>query len=200
MDCEKVGKLIKQLRKEHGYTQQQVANALNISNKTVSKWENGFGCPDVSLLGELSIVLGVDLEQMLKGRLRMNQFDNGNMKRVKFYVCPFCGNVLTGTGSGSISCCGRKLTPLIPKMHLSEHTFTIKEIDLDYYVSSKHPMSKEHYITFIACVGTDKVLLNRLYPEQSCAVRIPLSFHKGIIYAYCTEHGLWAMPMEIENE
>lgn len=41
MDCAKIGKLILQLRREKGLTQRQVAEQLNISNKTVSKWECG---------------------------------------------------------------------------------------------------------------------------------------------------------------
>ena len=53
MDCMKVGKLILQLRTEKGLTQKQVADQLNISNKTISKWECGLGCPDVSLWEEL---------------------------------------------------------------------------------------------------------------------------------------------------
>lgn len=54
MDCAKVGKLISQLRTEKGLTQRQVAEQLNISNKTVSKWECGLGCPDVTLWENLS--------------------------------------------------------------------------------------------------------------------------------------------------
>ena len=58
MDCMKVGKLILQFRTEKGLTQKQVADQLNISNKTISKWECGLGCPDVSLWEELANVLG----------------------------------------------------------------------------------------------------------------------------------------------
>lgn len=195
MDTIKIGKLIGQLRKEQGFTQQQVANALHISNKTVSKWENGLGLPDVSLLENLSIILGADLEQILRGRLKTNQFNNGNMKKIKFYVCPSCGNVLTSMENSSISCCGRRLSPLMPQMKLPGHAFKIEEVDLDYYVSSSHPMNKNHYISFIACVETDKLFLHRLYPEQSCAIRIPHFFHSGVLYAYCTEHGLCAITL-----
>lgn len=196
MDCIKVGNLINQLRKERGYTQQQVADALNITNKTVSKWERGLGCPDVSLLSELSVVLGSDLEQMLNGKLRANRVDAGNMKKLKFYVCTVCGNILTSTGNSNISCCGRKLSALVPQMHLANHALSIEEVDMEYYIFSEHPMNKEHYVSFIAYAETDKVLLYRLYPEQSCDVRIPIPFHDGILFAYCTEHGLWAMPLK----
>ncbi|MEG2687220.1 MAG: helix-turn-helix transcriptional regulator, partial [Christensenellaceae bacterium] len=54
MDCKKVGILIRGLRKEKKLTQKQLADAMNISDKTISKWERGLGCPDVSLLHGLS--------------------------------------------------------------------------------------------------------------------------------------------------
>jgi len=61
MDCEKIGKLIRSLRIERGLTQKNVADALGISNKTVSKWECGLGCPDLDLWPDLSVVLGADM-------------------------------------------------------------------------------------------------------------------------------------------
>ena len=54
MDLSKVGKLIYTLRKEKDMTQKQVADLMHISDKAISKWERGLGCPDVSLLPELS--------------------------------------------------------------------------------------------------------------------------------------------------
>lgn len=63
MDCGKVGALIQRLRRENGMTQKALADALHISDRTVSKWERGAGCPDVSLLGGLSAVLKVDMEK-----------------------------------------------------------------------------------------------------------------------------------------
>ena len=66
MDCAKVGRLIMQFRKEKGMTQQQVADLLGISNKTVSKWERGLGCPDVSLWDDLSTVLGADILKLIQ--------------------------------------------------------------------------------------------------------------------------------------
>ncbi|MDD4378167.1 MAG: helix-turn-helix transcriptional regulator, partial [Eubacteriales bacterium] len=69
MDCKKVGILIHGLRKEKNLTQKQLADAMNISDKTISKWERGLGCPDVSLLHELSNVLNVNIEKILLGDL-----------------------------------------------------------------------------------------------------------------------------------
>lgn len=190
MDCAKVGNLIRRLRIELGYTQKAVADALNISHKTVSKWERGLGCPDVTLLSDLSVVLGADLQMLLEGRLDPNQPDTGNLSKTLFYVCPTCANIVTGTGKEGISCCGRKLTPEIPHVHLEGHSLTIEEIDGEYYISVDHEMSKKHHIAFIACAGGDRLLLNRLYAEQSCAVRVPIMPNCYTFYTYCTRHGL----------
>lgn len=54
MDCVKIGNLIAKLRKEKKLTQRNIADALGIQNKTVSKWECGLGCPDLSLWPEQS--------------------------------------------------------------------------------------------------------------------------------------------------
>ena len=67
MDCVKIGRLIYTLRTERRLTQQQLADCLNISDKAVSKWERGLGCPDISLLSELSEILEVDLKNLLSG-------------------------------------------------------------------------------------------------------------------------------------
>lgn len=190
MDCNKVGKLIFGLRKEMGFTQRELANRMNISDRTISKWERGLGCPDVSLLHELSSILGVNVEKILLGDLEPNNVDGGNMKRIKFYTCPNCGNILTATGDAEISCCGRKLTALIPKPIDEEHRLSIEQVEDDYYVTSMHEMSKSHYVNFVAYLSFDRLLLIRLYPEQRCEVRFP-RYYGGKILFSCNHHGLW---------
>lgn len=190
MDCIKVGKLILNLRKEKGLTQKQLADAMNISDKTISKWERGLGCPDVSLLHEVSRVLGVNVEKILLGDLEPNDTDGGNMKKIKFYVCPNCGNIMTATGEAELSCCGRKLVALISKPTNDVHDLEIEEVEDDYYITFSHEMSKEHYISFVAYVTCERVLLIKLYPEQSGEVRFP-KMRKGKLYFYCSQDGLW---------
>ena len=73
MDCSKVGNLIYTLRTEKGMTQKALANAMNISDRTISKWERGAGCPDVSLLRELSDILGVNIQHRHGGNLLLRQ-------------------------------------------------------------------------------------------------------------------------------
>jgi transcriptional regulator with XRE-family HTH domain len=73
VDCKKIGELIYSLRKEKNMTQKQVADLMNISDKTISKWERGLGCPDVSLLPELSQIFGVNIEEILLGKVELNE-------------------------------------------------------------------------------------------------------------------------------
>ncbi|WP_025027805.1 helix-turn-helix domain-containing protein [Caldalkalibacillus mannanilyticus] len=190
MDCKKVGALILNVRKEKNMTQKEVATRLNISDKTVSKWERGLGCPDVSLLGDLSNILGVNIEKILMGDLEEKETDGGNMRQIKFYVCNSCNNVVTSTSEAEISCCGRKLDSLVVKPEDDAHNITVTDMDNEYYVTIDHPMNKNHYISFVAFVGFDKVLLTKLYPEQNAELFIP-KMHRGKLYAYCSQHGLW---------
>lgn len=190
MDCRKVGKLILNLRKEKNMTQKEVADAMNISDKTISKWERGLGCPDISLLSELSNIFGVNIEKILLGDLGPNDADGGNMKRTKFYACPNCSNIISSTGEAEISCCGRRLEPLVAKPADDEHEIKIAEVEWDYYITIPHEMSKSHYISFVAYVACDRVLLVKLYPEQGAELRFP-RMYGGKLYFYCNQHGLW---------
>lgn len=68
MDYQKVGALIAKMRKEKELTQKQLADKLGVTDRAVSKWERGLGCPDVSLLESLSRILEVSILEILKGR------------------------------------------------------------------------------------------------------------------------------------
>ena len=190
MDNVKIGNLINKLRKEKGMTQLQLAERLHISDKTVSKWERGLGCPDVSLLTDLSRVFGVDLEKLLSGQLDANEETGGNMKKLNFYVCPECGNVITTMTEAGISCCGKKLQPLEAVKAPADEKLSVENIENDYYISSDHPMLKEHYISFVALLTGDTLTLKKQYPEWDLQVRIPGRAHGKLLW-YCTEQGLF---------
>ena len=194
MNYEKVGSVIYQLRKEAAMTQQELADKLFISNKAISKWERGQGCPDVSLLGSLSEVFGVNIEKILAGDLSPNSADGGNMKRAKFYVCPMCGNILTATGDAEISCCGRKLEPLVSKTADAEHQLHVEVIEDDYYITFEHEMSKDHFLNFFAYLDYDRVTLVRLYPEQGGEVRFPKRGRGKLLFG-CSKDGLFCWKL-----
>jgi desulfoferrodoxin (superoxide reductase-like protein) len=86
--------------------------------------------------------------------------------------------------------CGRKLHALIPKPVDDLHRLAVETVEDDYYITFSHEMKKSHYLSFIACVDSDRILLVKLYPEQSGEVRFP-KMYGGRIYFGCTQHGLW---------
>ncbi len=195
MDSKETGALILRLRMERNWTQRYMAEALHVSVQAVSKWERGLGCPDISLLPSLSELFGVSVERLLAGDLAPQDTEVGNMKRVKFYVCPDCGNILTATGGGELHCCGRKLEPLEARPADEDHAMTVQEIEEDWYITFPHPMRKEHFIRFAAYAATDRVLLVRLYPEQGSELRIPQLRGGGKLYLCCSRDGLFEIKL-----
>ncbi|MDD6481638.1 MAG: helix-turn-helix domain-containing protein [Lachnospiraceae bacterium] len=194
MDNVKIGNLICRLRKENHMTQLQLAQQMNISDKTVSKWERGLGCPELSLLPELSRIFNVDLEKLLSGELDANEILGGNMKKMHFYVCPVCGNVVTAIADTSISCCGKKLKALQPQKANDQDKLQVEIIENDYYITANHAMEREHYIAFVALLTGDSMMLRKQYPEWELQVRIPVFAH-GRLFWYCNRHGLFYMEI-----
>ena len=190
MDNGKIGELIHRLRRERGLTQLQMAERLGVSDKAVSKWERGLGCPELSLLPELAEALEVDMGKLLSGELAANDRVSGNVNRLRFWVCPSCGNVVTGLTDTGVSCCGKRLRPLTAQKADEEHSLTVQRIETEYFVSSGHPMEREHHIAFLALVKDDSLLLRKLYPEWELQTRLPFWGHSRL-YFYCTQHGLF---------
>lgn len=73
MNYDKIGKFITTSRKEKELTQKDLANLLNITDRAVSRWERGKGCPDVSLLEDLSKILDVSIIELLRGEKIKNK-------------------------------------------------------------------------------------------------------------------------------
>ena len=67
MDQEKIGKFIAQCRKENGYTQASLAEKLGITDRAISKWENGKSMPDASIMLELCELLKINVNELLTG-------------------------------------------------------------------------------------------------------------------------------------
>ena len=86
MDYKKIGSFIQMRRKEIGLTQKQLGEKLKVTDKAVSKWENGLGCPDVSLLGELSDILGVGIGEILNGEYNENLKDNSEFVKMLWII------------------------------------------------------------------------------------------------------------------
>ena len=190
MDYEKIGALIRRLRQEQNMTQRQLAERLGLSPKTVSKWERAFGCPDVSLLPALSGLLQVDIPALLAGELEEHPLTGGNMNQTKFFICPACGSLSFCTGQATVSCCGRPLDPLEPRKAAPEMALRIKDSDGDWYVESDHPARKDDYISFLALVTGEQLLVLRQYPEWEIHARLPGKPHGKLVW-YSTSQGLF---------
>ena len=67
MDQTKIGLFLKELRNERGLTQEQLAEKLNVSNRSVSRWETASTLPDISLMIELADYYEVDIKELLEG-------------------------------------------------------------------------------------------------------------------------------------
>lgn len=186
------GSIIRRLRESRGKTQAQLAQELYVSEKTISKWETGKGYPDISMLEHLAHALGISVIELLAGNDVTNRNRGFNMRRVQFYVCPVCGNILTSTGEAVISCCGVTLPPLEGEAPDEDHPIQIEVAEDEYFVTVRHPMTKDHSISFLAAVSDMGVQLVRLYPEGEAGARFKIDRVRWL-YAWCNRHGLFRL-------
>ena len=81
MDQLKIGKFIAECRKQNGLTQMQLAEKLNITDRAISKWENGKSLPDSSIMLELCEVLGITVNDLLSGEVvSVNNYNENSEK------------------------------------------------------------------------------------------------------------------------
>lgn len=192
MDRYVTGAVIRRLRENKKLTQEDLAEKIFVSSKAVSKWETGQGFPDISLLEPLADALGISVIELLSGEDIRNMNRSSNMARARFYVCPVCGNVIQSTGETVVSCCGITLPPLEAEKADPEHTIRRETVEDEYYVTVDHPMTKEHYISFLAAASDQGIQLVKLYPEGPAEARFRIDRVKKI-YAYCNRHGLFQL-------
>ena len=195
MDGYVTGSLIRSLRESKGLSQNELAEKLFVSAQAVSKWETGRGLPDISLLAPLGEALGVSVSELVRGEAVTNRNRAGNMLRSLFYVCPICGNVIHSLGRAAVSCCGVTLPELVPEEAAVEHLPQIEPVEDEFYVTLDHPMSKEHYISFLAAVGDNGTQLVKLYPEGEAEARFKLSRVRWL-YVCCNRHGLFRLAVK----
>ena len=184
------GTTIKQLRESRGMTQAELAEKIGVSSKTISKWETAKGLPDISLLQPLAKALGISVIELMNGESVINKNISANMLRCKFYVCPVCGNILHSLGSTLISCCGITLPPLESEDTDNDHPIIIEKVEDEHFITVRHPMTKDHFISFVAFVTSDLVQMVKFYPEGNAETRLQLR-GMGYLYFYCNRHGLF---------
>ena len=184
------GTTIKNLRETRNLTQAELAEKIGVSSKTVSKWETAKGLPDITLLQPLAQALGISVIELMNGEHIANKNISANMLRCKFYVCPICGNIIHSTGNTLVSCCGITLPPLEPEEADCDHSITIENVEDEHFITVHHPMTKAHFISFLAFVTSDRLQLVKLYPEGEAQTRMQLR-GRGMLYYYCNRHGLF---------
>lgn len=189
------GATIRQFREKRKLTQSELANQIGVSSKTVSKWETAKGLPDISLLQPLAEALGISVIELMNGEHIINKNTSANMLRCKFYVCPVCGNVIHCTGDTLVSCCGVTLPALEAEEADADHAITIEKVEDEQFVSVAHPMTKEHFISFMAFVSDNRVQMVKFYPEGNAETRLQLR-GMGYLYYYCNRHGLFRKKVQ----
>ena len=190
MDRYVTGAVIRKLREKKKMTQEELASRLFVSSKAVSKWETGQGFPDISLIEPLAKTLDISVIELLSGEDISNTNRSSNMLKSRFYVCPVCGNVIRTIGESVVSCCGITLPLLEAEDPDGDHMIKVEKIEDEYYVTVDHPMTKDHYISFLAAVTDNGVQIVKLYPESDAEARLIRS-RVRYIYAYCNRHGLF---------
>ena len=186
------GAVIKELREKNHFTQAELAEKLNISDKTVSKWETAKGYPDISMLEPIANVFGISLAELLSGNAINNVNVSANMMRSKFYVCPVCGNIVHSMGEAVIHCHGVQLMPCQAEETDENHKIFIEKVEDEYFVRIDHDMTKLHYISFVAAMSADKIQMVKLYPEGNAEARFQIRAVRKIFF-YCNRDGLFSM-------
>ena len=194
MDNYITGAVIKLLREKKGLKQSELASKIGVSDKAISKWETAKGLPDISLIEPLSKALGVSVLELMSGNTITNKNISSNILRSKVYVCPVCGNIIKTTGEAVISCCGITLPPLESEEFDSEHILTFEKVEDEVFVTINHPMTKQHYISFMMYITSDKVQFIKLYPEYNAEAGFKLQ-GSGYFMIYCNRHGLMKMKI-----
>ncbi len=184
------GNTIKQLREARKMTQGALAEKIGVSSKAISKWETAKGLPDISLLQPLAQALGISVIELMNGQCITNKNVSANMLRSKFYACPVCGNVVHSLGNAVVSCCGITLPALEAEEVDDDHTVTVENVEDEHFITVHHPMTKQHYISFLVFVTSDRFQMVKLYPEGNAETRLQLR-GRGYLYYYCNQHGLF---------
>ena len=162
------GEGIRILRERNHCTQLQLADKIGVSDKT-----------------------HVSIMELISGNAITNENRSSNMLRSKFYVCPVCGNVIHAMGETAIHCHGIQLAPEVEETADEHHQIRIERSEDEYYVEVPHEMTKQHYISFIAAISSDRIQMVKLYPEGNAQARFKMNGVRKIC-CFCNRDGLFS--------
>ncbi|SFB17443.1 Helix-turn-helix [Acetitomaculum ruminis DSM 5522] len=184
------GMTIKNLREQRNMTQNQLAEILGVSDKTVSKWERAKGYPDITLLEPIADAFKISVPELISGNTIQNSNVSANVEKSKFYICPVCGNVIHTMGEAVIHCHGISLVPAEAECTDESHMIFVERVEDEYFVRIEHEMTKTHYISFIVALSKDSSQLIKLYPESDAQARFKIKGVEKILF-YCNKDGLF---------
>ncbi len=176
------GLILKQLRKKLGITQRELAEKINVSNRTVSAWENNTRQMKLDKMLKILESCDMSLYELFTDRdFPMNNF--------RLYICKMCGNIIIAHREADVSCCGMLLKP-----ESMEHFGKFPEYDVqrrDGYIKFTiyHDSHIRHYIKFISYI-TGKGSSYTTLSYSSPPVLYAPDYGEGELLVYCTRHGL----------
>lgn len=142
------------------------------------------------MLEPVAKVFSISVAELLSGNEVINNNISANMMRSQFYVCPICGNIVHTMGRSVISCHGIVLPPLEAEETDGMHDISLRKVEDEYFVSVEHEMTKQHYISFMAAVSSDRIQIVKLYPEGNAEARFKINGVRAL-YFYCNRDGLF---------
>lgn len=110
----KIGRFIKELRKERGLTQEQLAEQFGVSRRTVSRWETGSNLPDLDILVEMSDYFSVSLRELLDGERNAMKMDN--------FVGGLCQGITLGMMILGVICFRQALAVMLMAVMITAHS------------------------------------------------------------------------------
>lgn len=208
-----IGEFLASLRKSKGYTQQEAADLLGVSNKTVSNWETGASCPDISMLPALAELYGVTCDEIVRGKriLAAEDEKTAEIKREKAMarllnkhktdltaVCWVCA-ALTAFGvilTLAIGCAALEsmlgffigLIPLAASVVTGAVAtrrirFALGEEDYAYAGAAKLSASVSKSMFLIACANV--AAFGFIFPHVLIPVHFGLNFPYALAYGAC---------------
>lgn len=97
-------------------------------------------------------------------------------------------------GEAVIHCHGVLLSPCQAEETDKNHMIFIERVEDEYYVRIEHNMTKQHYISFIVALSSEKIQMIKLYPEGNAEARIKINGVKKILF-YCNKDGLFSIQV-----
>lgn len=140
-------------------------------------------------MSTLAQVFETDIQVLINGEINKNENEKDDMRKIGFYVCRKCGNIITATSEASITCCGNKLSSLEPRKAEECDMLKVEDVGGEWFIFSEHEMTKKHCISFVAYVSDSSVMMFQQYPEWNLQLTLPM-YRTGRLVWYCTKCGL----------